>query len=80
MLALAGLRMTNRTIALTTEKHDTAAIDYTTSVTTAVDLPSYTSYEKLRTQLLLAINEGGEGFGYVTSISILQSQLLIYVR
>lgn len=30
-----------------------------------VDLPEYTTYEKLRTQLLLAINEGGEGFGYV---------------
>ncbi|KZO98855.1 hypothetical protein CALVIDRAFT_495662 [Calocera viscosa TUFC12733] len=29
-----------------------------------IDLPSYTSYEKLRTQLLLAINEGGEGFGF----------------
>ncbi|KAG8914887.1 hypothetical protein FRC00_009987 [Tulasnella sp. 408] len=29
-----------------------------------IDLPQYTSYEKLRTQLLLAINEGGEGFGF----------------
>jgi len=29
-----------------------------------IDLPSYTSYEKLRTQILLAINEGGEGFGF----------------
>ncbi|KAF8750975.1 hypothetical protein RHS01_08862 [Rhizoctonia solani] len=29
-----------------------------------VDLPQYSSYEKLRTQLLLAINEGGEGFGF----------------
>ena len=29
-----------------------------------IDLPEYTSYEKLRQQLLLAINEGGEGFGF----------------
>lgn len=29
-----------------------------------VDLPQYSSYEMLRTQLLLAINEGGEGFGF----------------
>jgi len=29
-----------------------------------IDLPEYSSYEKLRTQLLLAINEGGEGFGF----------------
>ncbi|KAF8712347.1 hypothetical protein RHS03_01066, partial [Rhizoctonia solani] len=29
-----------------------------------IDLPQYSSYEKLRTQLLLAINEGGEGFGF----------------
>ncbi|KAG8879106.1 hypothetical protein FRB97_002021 [Tulasnella sp. 331] len=29
-----------------------------------IDLPQYTSYEKLRIQLLLAINEGGEGFGF----------------
>lgn len=28
-----------------------------------LDLPSYTSYEKLRDQLLLAMKEGGEGFG-----------------
>ena len=27
------------------------------------DLPQYSSYEVLRQQLLLAINEGGEGFG-----------------
>lgn len=30
----------------------------------AVDLPQYSSYEMLRQQLLLAINEGGEGFGF----------------
>lgn len=29
-----------------------------------IDLPQYTSYEMLRQQLLLAINEGGEGFGF----------------
>ncbi|KZV95100.1 hypothetical protein EXIGLDRAFT_644511 [Exidia glandulosa HHB12029] len=29
-----------------------------------VDLPQYSSYEMLRTQVLLAINEGGEGFGF----------------
>ncbi|EJD34111.1 hypothetical protein AURDEDRAFT_109329 [Auricularia subglabra TFB-10046 SS5] len=29
-----------------------------------VDLPQYPSYEMLRAQLLLAINEGGEGFGF----------------
>ncbi|KAG8764160.1 hypothetical protein FRC11_003016 [Ceratobasidium sp. 423] len=29
-----------------------------------IDLPQFSSYEKLRTQLLLAINEGGEGFGF----------------
>ncbi|CAE6470636.1 unnamed protein product [Rhizoctonia solani] len=29
-----------------------------------IDLPQYSSYEKLRTQVLLAINEGGEGFGF----------------
>lgn len=29
-----------------------------------IDLPEYSSYEKLRQQLLLAINEGGEGFGF----------------
>ena len=29
-----------------------------------VDLPQFSSYEMLRTQLLLAINEGGEGFGF----------------
>ncbi|KAI5123932.1 hypothetical protein M0805_006347 [Coniferiporia weirii] len=29
-----------------------------------IDLPQYSSYEKLRQQLLLAINEGGEGFGF----------------
>ncbi|WFD41443.1 HECT-type E3 ubiquitin transferase [Malassezia psittaci] len=28
-----------------------------------LDLPSYESYERLRSQLLLAMNEGGEGFG-----------------
>ena len=28
-----------------------------------LDLPQYESYEKLRSQLLLAMNEGGEGFG-----------------
>lgn len=28
-----------------------------------LDLPSYDSYEKMRAQLLLAMNEGGEGFG-----------------
>lgn len=31
---------------------------------TLVDLPQYSSYEMLRQQLLLAINEGGEGFGF----------------
>ncbi|KAJ7579230.1 hypothetical protein C8J56DRAFT_339945 [Mycena floridula] len=30
-----------------------------------IDLPQYTSYDMLRQQLLLAINEGGEGFGFV---------------
>ncbi|KAK1218494.1 E3 ubiquitin-protein ligase tom1 [Marasmius sp. AFHP31] len=30
-----------------------------------IDLPQYSSYEMLRQQLLLAINEGGEGFGFV---------------
>lgn len=29
-----------------------------------IDLPQYTSYEMLRQQLLLSINEGGEGFGF----------------
>ena len=29
-----------------------------------IDLPQYTTYEMLRQQLLLAINEGGEGFGF----------------
>jgi E3 ubiquitin-protein ligase HUWE1 len=29
-----------------------------------IDLPEYTSYDKLRQQLLVAINEGGEGFGF----------------
>ncbi|KIJ39919.1 hypothetical protein M422DRAFT_257242 [Sphaerobolus stellatus SS14] len=29
-----------------------------------IDLPQYSSYEKLRQQLLLAVNEGGEGFGF----------------
>ncbi|UZJ54316.1 hypothetical protein CBS101457_003636 [Exobasidium rhododendri] len=29
-----------------------------------LDLPQYESYEKLRSQLLLAMNEGGEGFGF----------------
>ncbi|EJD02952.1 uncharacterized protein FOMMEDRAFT_107991 [Fomitiporia mediterranea MF3/22] len=29
-----------------------------------IDLPEYSSYERLRHQLLLAINEGGEGFGF----------------
>ncbi|THH06601.1 hypothetical protein EW145_g3974 [Phellinidium pouzarii] len=29
-----------------------------------IDLPQYSSYEKLRQQLLLAINEGGEGFAF----------------
>lgn len=29
-----------------------------------IDLPQYTSYDMLRQQLLLAINEGGEGFGF----------------
>jgi len=28
------------------------------------DLPEYTSYDRLRTQLLLAINECAEGFGF----------------
>ncbi|KAG7098569.1 hypothetical protein E1B28_000502 [Marasmius oreades] len=30
-----------------------------------IDLPQYSSYEMLRQQVLLAINEGGEGFGFV---------------
>jgi len=29
-----------------------------------IDLPQYSSYEMLRQQLLLAINEGGTGFGF----------------
>lgn len=29
-----------------------------------LDLPQYESYEKLRSQLTLAMNEGGEGFGF----------------
>ncbi|KAL1945966.1 hypothetical protein VTO73DRAFT_1968 [Trametes versicolor] len=29
-----------------------------------IDLPQYSSYEMLRQQVLLAINEGGEGFGF----------------
>ncbi|SAM83270.1 related to ubiquitin-protein ligase 1 [Ustilago bromivora] len=29
-----------------------------------LDLPQYDSYEKLRSLLLIAINEGGEGFGF----------------
>ncbi|KIK27762.1 hypothetical protein PISMIDRAFT_674672 [Pisolithus microcarpus 441] len=29
-----------------------------------IDLPQYSSYEMLRQQLLLAISEGGEGFGF----------------
>ncbi|KAG5651874.1 hypothetical protein H0H81_007094 [Sphagnurus paluster] len=29
-----------------------------------IDLPQYTSYEMLRKQLLMAINEGGEGFAF----------------
>lgn len=29
-----------------------------------LDLPQYDSYEKLRSSLLLAMNEGGEGFGF----------------
>jgi hypothetical protein len=29
-----------------------------------IDLPQYTSYEMLRQQLLMAINEGGEGFAF----------------
>ena len=37
---------------------------HVTYLSLTVDLPQYTSYEKLRTQLLLAINEGGEGFGF----------------
>ncbi|KAF8525043.1 hypothetical protein BU17DRAFT_41797 [Hysterangium stoloniferum] len=32
--------------------------------TCAFDLPQYSSYEMLRQQVLLAINEGGEGFGF----------------
>ena len=28
-----------------------------------LDLPAYESYEKLRSQLLLAMKEGAEGFG-----------------
>lgn len=39
-----------------------AALAVTNSL--LVDLPQYSSYEKMRTQLLLAINEGGEGFGF----------------
>ncbi|KAI3618920.1 ubiquitin-protein ligase [Moniliophthora roreri] len=30
-----------------------------------IDLPQYSSYEMLRQQVLLAISEGGEGFGFV---------------
>ncbi len=30
----------------------------------ALDLPEYESYEQLRSMLLLAINEGTEGFGF----------------
>ena len=30
----------------------------------SVDLPEYSSYEMLRQQLMLAVNEGGEGFGF----------------
>jgi len=29
-----------------------------------IDLPQYTTYEMLRQQLLMAINEGGEGFAF----------------
>ncbi len=29
-----------------------------------IDLPQYSSYEMLRQQILLAIHEGGEGFGF----------------
>lgn len=29
-----------------------------------LDLPQYDSYEKLRQQLVTAMNEGGEGFGF----------------
>ena len=29
-----------------------------------IDLPQYSSYEMLRQQLLMAINEGGEGFAF----------------
>ena len=29
-----------------------------------LDLPQYDSYEKLRDQVVLAMNEGGEGFGF----------------
>ncbi len=30
-----------------------------------IDLPQYSSYDMLRQQVLLAISEGGEGFGFV---------------
>jgi E3 ubiquitin-protein ligase HUWE1 len=36
----------------------------TNFVSSSVDLPQYSSYEMLRQQLLLAINEGGEGFSF----------------
>ena len=29
-----------------------------------LDLPEYSSYEELRDKLLMAINEGSEGFGF----------------
>ena len=29
-----------------------------------LDLPQYDSYERLRAQLLTAMNEGAEGFGF----------------
>jgi hypothetical protein len=39
-------------------------ISSTIYLLSVVDLPQYSSYEKLRAQLLTAISEGGEGFGF----------------
>ena len=41
-----------------------ASLTHATTGFNQIDLPQYSSYEMLRQQLLLAINEGGEGFGF----------------
>ena len=45
-----------------------------------VDLPQFSSYTMLRTQLLLAINEGGEGSAlHRNSLFFITSQHCVYL-